>query len=125
MQLRTMSQISFLPVGLCIVVLAGCAIGWSRPNTTEAEFYQDRYQCEQQAAQMYPVAMVQRTVGSGYQAPAQTNCYTYGNNTSCTTTPGTYTPPATVTEDANSVNRNVAFQSCLNSKGYTFKMEFK
>ena len=121
----TMSRIAFLPVSLCVVLLTGCAIGWSRPNTTEAEFNQDRYECEQQAAQMYPVVMVQRTIGSGYQTSAQTNCTSYGNTTNCTTTGGNYVPPATVTEDANSTNRGFAFQSCLNSKGYTYKMEFK
>lgn len=108
-----------------VFALGGCAFGWSRPNTTETEFYQDRYQCEQEAARMYPVAMMQRTIGSGYQAPAQTNCTTYGNQISCTTDPGLYVPPAQVTEDANSLNRSYAFQSCLESKGYKYKMEFK
>lgn len=120
-----MSRITFLFKGLFVVLLTGCAIGWERPNTTEAEFYQDRYQCEQQAAQMYPVAIVQRTVAGGYQGPSQTNCYGYGNNIQCTTTPGTYMPPVSTAQDVNAMNRDGAFRSCLNSKGYTFKMEFK
>ena len=119
------SRIAFLPVGLCVVLLAGCAVGWTRPNTSESEFNQDRYECQQQAAQMYPVMMVQRTNGVGYQTSAQTNCTSYGSSMNCTTTGGNYVPPATVTEDSNLNNRNSAFGSCLNSKGYTFKMEFK
>src|SRR5262245_25396209 len=59
---------------VCVVFVAGCAAGWSRPNTTEAEFHQDRFQCEQQAASMYPVVM--RSSGPGVQAPATTNCTT-------------------------------------------------
>ena len=114
-----------LPLGLCAAILSGCAIGWSRPNTTEAEFNQDRYECQQQAARMYPVMMVQSTVGVGYQTAAETDCYTYGANTNCTTTGGNYVPPATVTEDANLYSRNTVERSCLNSKGYTFKMEFE
>ena len=100
-----MSRIAFLPVGLYVVLLAGCAVGWTRPNTTEAEFNQDRYECQQQAAQMYPVMMIQRTVGVGYQTSARTNCTTYGYNTNCTTTGGNYVPPATVIEDANLTGR--------------------
>ena len=77
--------IAFLSAALCTVLLAGCAVGWTRPNTTEAEFNQDRYECRQQAAQMYPVMMVQRAIGVGYQTSAQTNCTSYGYNTDCTT----------------------------------------
>ena len=118
-------RFALLSLGLCSVLLSGCAFGWSRPNASEAESNQDRYECQQQAARMYPVVMVQRTVGVGYQAPAQTNCYTYGSNTSCTTIGGIYVPPATETKDANLNSRNTAFSSCMKAKGYTFKMEFK
>jgi hypothetical protein len=74
---------------------------------------------------MYPVMIVQRELAPGYQSPAQTHCTSYGNQVSCTTTPGAYTPPPSVTEDANLGNRNNASRSCLNSRGYKFKMEFK
>lgn len=121
----TISRFLFLPIGLSVILLNGCAIGWSRPDTTEADFYQDRYECTQQAAQMYPVMMYQRTIGSGYQQSAQTNCTSYGNNTNCTTFGGNYVPPVTVPTDANLNNRNVALSSCLKSKGYTFEMKFK
>jgi len=108
---------------VCVVFLAGCAAGWSRPNTTEAEFYQDRFQCEQQAASMYPVVM--RSSGPGVQAPATTNCTTMPGmpaRTNCTTTPGTYAPPPQTDVNANA--RSGAFNSCMNARGYTYKMEF-
>ena len=110
--------------GLCAVILTGCNIGWTRPNTTQAEFNQDRYACQQEAARIYPTAMMQQTVGTGYQNPAQTECYGYGNNNiSCTTTGGNYVPPRTITVDANANNRSTAFDSCMNARSYTFKME--
>jgi len=69
---------------------------------------------------MYTAAIVQTPIGTGYQAPDQTNCQTYGNQTNCTTTRGTYTPPAVITSDANMGNRNQATKSCMYSKGYTY-----
>lgn len=93
----------------------GCAMGWTRPSTTEAEFSRDRFECEREAAGMYPAM----PVASGYQAPARTECHTYGNQTSCSTTPGT---ASTSTRDANAINRNNAQASCMRSRGYTFQV---
>ena len=105
-------------IGIAVFVsLAGCAMGWTRPNTTEAQFYQDRFQCEGQAAQMYPVIMT--SVGPGFQTPGRTNCTTYGNQTNCTTMPGSYTPAQQ--SDANATSRASAVSSCLRSKGYIYK----
>lgn len=113
-----MKSVFAFVMSVYLLALGGCTMGWTRPNTTEAEFHQDRFQCEQQAASMYPVAMAPS--GSGYQAPARTNCNTYGNQTNCTTTPGIYTPPRQT--DTNARNRMTAFSSCLQSKGYVFKV---
>ena len=100
-----------------LTLLSGCG-GWTRPNTTEAQFYQDRFQCEQQSASMYPIMMT--SAGPGYQAPARTNCTSYGNQTNCTTTPGTFVPASQ--SDVNAIARSSAFNSCLQSKGYAFKV---
>ena len=108
-------------LAIVAVALAGCAIGWSRPNTTQADAQQDIYECQRQAASMYPVAM--QSVGSGYTSPSQSNCSTYGTQTTCTTIPGRYTPPPQT--DVNATNRTTAQSSCLQAKGYTYKMEFK
>jgi hypothetical protein len=99
-------------------LLSGCAGGWTRPNTTETQFHQDRFACEQQAAGMYPVAMAPS--GIGYQMPATTTCSTYGNQTNCTTTPGMYTPPPQ--SDVNGVARAASIRSCLQARGYVYKV---
>lgn len=103
---------------ISLLVLSGCAMGWSRPNTTEAEFYQDKFQCEQQAASAYPVNMM--ATGVGYQTPMRTSCTSYGNQVNCTTMPGMYTPPAQM--DVNATSRAITFRNCLQSKGYEFKI---
>ena len=116
----TTSRIALLSVALC-GLLTGCAGKWYRPDTTQADFDRDRQDCIQEGYRTYPATMVQKTVGVGYQNPAQTNCYTSGGNTNCTTTGGNYVPPATVTQDVNQYNRNAAINSCLNARGYTYK----
>lgn len=102
------------------IIMTGCAVGgWTRPNTTEAEFRRDTYQCEQEAARMYPAAMVQ--VRSPYQQDTeQTNCTRYGNRLDCTTTKSDVQPSV---EDANAGARNNAHRSCLNAKGYVWKLK--
>jgi len=93
-------------------------MGWTKPNTTAAEFYRDRLQCEQQSLSMYPVAMT--NLGNGYQAPAMTNCTAYGNQVSCMTTPGSYTPPQQI--DINMFKRSSAFSACMRSMGYLYRI---
>lgn len=54
---------------LLVSILGGCAVGtWTRPNTTGAELYTDREQCEQDAAKTYPV----RSISSNVDANAIT-----------------------------------------------------
>lgn len=116
---------SIIILGISIS-LAGCNVGWMKPGATRAEFNQDRYDCQIEAAKTYPVSMVQRTVSTGYQTPAQTQCNNAGyGNFNCTTTGGNYVPPSTITEDVNMNNRSAAFHSCMQAKGYEYKMEFK
>jgi hypothetical protein len=105
--------------GVCVLgvmLLAGCAMGWTRPDTTASEFYQDKMQCEQQAVQMYPPSYAHNT----YQSPAMTSCQTYGNHVECMTNPGTVS--TTPGYDANAVNRNMAIGECLRGKGYVYKI---
>jgi len=100
-----------------ISAITGCATGWVRPNTTQAEGQRDGYECEQQATRMYPVAM--RSVGPGRTTDSYTNCNSYGGQTNCSTTPGSYTPPPQT--DVNAMNRSSARESCLQAKGYRYK----
>lgn len=105
--------------------LTGCAIGWERPGGTPMELDRDRFECQQQAAQMYPQVMVQRQVGGGYVTPSHTECRGYEPRVSCTTYPGYFVPPRFAIEDANEDNRNGAVSACLRDRGYTFNMRFK
>lgn len=63
------SLLSFADALTVVAQLGGCASGWSRPNTSEAEFKLDRFRCEQQAASIYPVVIA--SLGSGHEAPSQ------------------------------------------------------
>lgn len=103
-----------------MTLLTGCFGTWKRDNTTEAEFNRDKYECQTEVAQTYPVQMVQTGYNSGYTTPSQTNCTGYGNTMRCQTTPGvTYVQPSTTSTDANSINRAFAFNSCMQARGYT------
>jgi hypothetical protein len=102
----------FLPL-----LLGGCVRGCSRPNTSEAEFKLDRFQCEQQAASIYPIVI--ESFGTGHEAPSQSNCSSYAGHMNCTATPGAYIPPRQVDVNANARANEV--RSCLQSKGYVSK----
>jgi len=99
------------------LILGGCAMGWSRPKTTEAEFKLDRFECEQQAARMYPVLIA--SIGSGHEAPSPANCSSYAGHMNCTATSGSYVAPRQVDVNANARTNEV--RSCLQSKGYVSK----
>ena len=110
-------RIRIFPVALAAFTLAGCAMGWTRPDTTAQQFYQDRQECEQAAVQMYPPAYAST---GGYQSPAMTECRSFGAQVECSTMPGAYHPgPMT---DANAMNRNMAISQCLRGKGYTYQV---
>jgi hypothetical protein len=99
---------------LLAVLLSACA-GWQHPTANEAQFHRDRYECQMQTASAYPTT--QTAMGTGYQAPTQVNCSTYGTQTNCTARPGVYVPPPT--QDTNAIPRAFAFDSCMRGRGYT------
>jgi hypothetical protein len=105
-----------LPILAVAAVISGCG-GWTHRTASEADFYRDRYACETGSASAYPVTS--QAMGTGYQAPARTNCTSWGTQTNCTTTPGAYTPPPAM--DVNVMARASAFNSCMRGKGYTYK----
>lgn len=104
-------------VSLIAVALTGCG-GWHRPNTSEAEFYRDRHECTVEARTAYPPQIVTQ---GGYTSPSQTRCTTgpFGSM-NCSTTPGVTT--GQVTTDQNAIAREMAFNSCMRARGYTFKV---
>ncbi|TMH10026.1 MAG: hypothetical protein E6H68_17435 [Betaproteobacteria bacterium] len=97
------------------LILGGCAMGWSRPNTTEAEFKLDRFECEQQAAGRYPVVIA--SIGSGHEAPSQANCSSYAGHMNCTATPGSYVPPRQVDANANDRAKELSYFETLSGAG--------
>lgn len=103
-------------VALISLGLAGCAMGWTRPDTTASQFYQDKMSCEQQAVQMYPPVYAQNT----YSSPTMTSCQSYGNHVECMTNPGVIS--AGPGYDVNGVSRNMAVGDCLRSRGYVYKV---
>lgn len=95
-------------VGL-IVLLASCGgMGWSNPSKTASEFYGEKYECEQNAARMYPPQNVNA------QPTYNINCQNLGGGSaSCTTT------TAQVSQyDINVNNRLIAFSSCMQARGW-------
>lgn len=104
---------------LFVLLLSACGpVLWNKPGATQADFSRDKYRCEQEAAGAYPAAAVNVPISPGYQQPAMTNCSGNSYNVNCMTTPGRYTPPATVLVDSNRNNRNAAFASCMNANGW-------
>jgi hypothetical protein len=97
--------------------LAGCASGWSRPNTNEAEFNRDRLQCEQQGSSKYPVRI--ESFGTGRQGPSLSDCRSFGLHLSCSAAPASAAPPTQY--DVNESARANEIRSCLRSKGYVSK----
>ena len=98
------------------MALSGCASGWQKDGSTEAEFYRDRGGCQMQANQAFPPLMVS---SGGYQGPSQTMCRPAGyGQVSCTTTPGMSVPP--VQSDQNALPRVSAFQDCMRGRGWVW-----
>ena len=106
-----------LAVVVAATALSGCAMGWYRPNTTEAQFYQDRVNCEMQSSAAYPPMLV--TSGGG-QGPSTTRCTNSYGVINCTTQPGLVMPG--YTSDANMIARSGMFDACMRGRGYVFKI---
>lgn len=114
---------------IAALTLAGCETSrWAKQGATEADFFRDRYACEQQAASMYPPAPRQQMTSPGFQAPAQpvaTECVNVGGVIRCRSGPqggvsaSIYNQaPTYQTVDANQAQRAHAVRSCLLSNGY-------
>lgn len=100
---------------------------WGKPDGTEAEFYQDQFDCQQRSAAMYPQALAQEMTSPGVNIPqdTQTSCVSSGGIINCRSgsaggvSASVYnTPPTYQSYDANAGNRRGALRSCMMSKGY-------
>ena len=98
---------------LGLLLLTGCANNvWVGQNPTS-----DMYECKLEAARQYPPALYSQQVGVGYTSPSFTSCNAIGGFVTCNTTGGNYTPPPTVTSDANSTSRDNHVNICMVQRG--------
>ncbi|PUA19278.1 hypothetical protein C7W93_05205 [Glaciimonas sp. PCH181] len=113
-----------VPIALFTLILSGCAT-WKHPYKGESDFYRDKLSCEKQAAQIYPMVIVNQ-LNPGYQTPANTVCRKVGDDNDsrviCNTSPGLYVPPSYSQNDANESQRKAAVNSCL--KAGDWRLEY-
>jgi hypothetical protein len=100
--------------------LAGCAMEWTRPGTTEQELNADKLTCEQEAVKLYPVVHdAHLTYRPAASSKLDTSCVQQSGLNNCDAA-GSAGPP-NASNDANDYNRTAAVKACLTSKGYTYK----
>lgn len=112
---------------ILVLHLSGCAhYQWVKDGATQSDFARDSYECQKEAALLYPAQVVTRQLMSGYTTDATTSCTgsgsTFGNSTynnlNCTTTPGRYIAPVTYEADVNATNRAESAKSCMYARGW-------
>lgn len=104
-------------IALAAVAAAGCSSQptWHGPPEQEAKFRRDVYECQSEAARLYPPNAVQ--TAPAVQGSSQTQCRVNGKFVNCSTTPGlTYAQP--VTMDTNAPLYAQSVQSCMMARGY-------
>lgn len=96
-----------------IFLLSGCASNvWVGSNPQK-----DMAECELEAASKYAPALYTEQVGSGYKSPTYTYCNSFSGSVTCNSMGGQYTPPTSVTYDANSSTRKKYISYCMNQRG--------
>lgn len=97
-----------------IALLTGCASDkiWVGKNSEN-----DYYDCQAKASMTYPPSMTTTKLGSGYSSPINTTCSSFNGIVNCTSTGGTYTPPAEITIDINKDKRLAHFGHCMIQRG--------
>lgn len=119
---------------ICIIasILAtGCAhYKWEKAGASEIDQRRDQYECDKEAAQIYPPNFVTKQITQGYIAPSTTTCNNTGSarifgntvnaqeNINCTTRPGQQSQGITRVDDVNGVNRYEASKSCMRARGW-------
>lgn len=125
-------KITYLIIGIALCqVISGCAqYQWRKQGSTQLEFNKDNYECQSEAAIIYPTQIVQEQRSSGYTTPSTTNCdgnestyesagKAYGNSQiNCTTKPGKRVQGVTKTTDVNKRNRNESAKQCMYARGW-------
>lgn len=102
---------------LFAALMTACASGqWERPGASAQDVERDLYQCEREAAQMYPPHMVENTYGSSTTTTEE--CKETGGKLKCTSK--TVAPTKSVS-DANDMRRDSAQRSCMRSRAYRWR----
>ena len=98
----------------------GCAqYQWQKHGASQTEFNRDKYECQSEAARIYPPRFVKNQITDGYTTDSTTNCYRNGyGNVSCTTSPGQHVKGVTSIEDVNKDNRNENNRQCMYARGW-------
>lgn len=118
------SSLAFLCV---LLLLSGCAqYRWFKPGATQSDFNVDSYECQVQAAAVYPTHVVSQQITPTYVNPSTTNCHTtgyvYGRaSVHCTTTPGAVVPGVVSTIDVNARNRDQIKKNCMVARGWELR----
>ena len=105
-----------------LTLAAGCGT-WTHPSKSGTDFYAEKMACEQRAATIYPVLLVQRLVSAGYWTPTKTDCTQEGKRSTCITTPSRFVAPQYTTDDVNGPKRSGAIDDCLKAGGWTWKLD--
>ncbi len=102
-----------------VMLLQACTTGqWVRDGMSTVDVDRDLFQCEREAAQMYPAVVVQQAPPWANTATENTQCTTKGNSVNCKTTTN---PPMTSATDANEGRREQAQESCMRARGYRWR----
>lgn len=105
-----------LPALLFCLLLGGCAsYEWRHPSDASANFDADSYQCQTDAAKLYPPMLRERTLRPPMYYPPRNYCNAEGR---CNWTIGRWEPAETENYDANEMPRRELYQSCLKAKGW-------
>lgn len=102
-----MALSALVAFGMC----ACAGLGWVHPSKTESDFNQDRFNCEREAANSYPVQL------SGGSRVYNTNCQNSGGGYAQCQTTSTSGPQY----DVNANSRAIAFSSCMRANGWTWR----
>lgn len=98
---------------LLTFLVSGCASNvWVGSNPQK-----DMAECELEAASKYAPALYTEQVGPGYKSPTYTYCNSFSGTVTCNSMGGQYTPPTSVTFDANSSTRKKYINYCMNQRG--------
>ena len=116
-----------LTLAISAFVLGGCATTYEHATADQAQFDRDKYQCQQEAASMYPPVYGQRPPPP-QSTSSTTNCRAEGSSIQCYTrqnpprqTIGGALAEYAASQDQNEGRRKAAVENCISSKGYVRK----